>query len=228
MDKIKVLIADDHPVFRKGLYGLLKETKTLECVGLAKDGEEAISLSQELKPDVVLVDVDMPKMTGIETAGRIKLSCPKTAVLILSAFNYDYYIIGCIQAGADGYLLKSMPPRELIKAIQNAYSGKRIFDLEATHRILCQLLTNGQPVQMQADKLHSREIEVLRLVAKGMTNRQIALQLSISDHTVGTHLANTFRKLGVGSRMEAVNYAIQRGIITREHPCGSGNKISEA
>lgn len=216
MEKIRVLVADDHPLFQKGLCSLLKSVRAFDCVGVAKDGEEAVKLAQELQPDVVMVDVDMPKMTGIEAAARIKSSCPNTAVLILSAFNYDHYIFGCIQAGADGYLLKTVPPNELIDAIYGVHNGKSIFNVEATRRILRGLAAPKGKENVRCDQLHSRELEVLKLAARGMSNKQIASKLGISDHTVGTHLINIFRKLGVESRTEAALYAFQRGWLTFE------------
>jgi DNA-binding NarL/FixJ family response regulator len=214
MDKIRVLIVDDHPVFRKGLRQLLEGEESLQCIGTAENGEEVVKMAEELKPDVVIIDVDMPKMTGIEAAEQIKSIYPKTAVLVLSAYKYDHYIVNCIRAGASGYLLKTAPPEELISAICKVYEGLKVYDIDATSRILSKVVSENDKDHSVTVELHSRELEILELVAKGKTNKEISSLLSISDHTVGTHLTNIFNKLQVKSRTEAVLYALQQGLFS--------------
>ena len=214
-ERIKVFIVDDHPVVQKGLYGLLQSAKVFDCVALATDGEEAVRLTQEFKPDVAVIDVDMPKMTGIEAARIIKSSCPDTAVLMVSAFNYDHFILGSIRTGADGYVLKTAPPDKLNEAIKDVHNGKKVFDIEATTRILRSLPIH-QESSVSHEMLSHRELEVLKYVAKGMSNKQVAATLNISEHTVGTHLIKVFRKLEVESRTEAVRFAFEHGWVTRD------------
>jgi len=216
MQKIRILIADDHPVFRKGLNDIIKHVEKFECVAVAKNGEEAVKLAKELQPDVAMVDVDMPGMIGTEVARLIKDSCPHTAILMLSAFNYDDYIVKSIEAGATGYILKTAPPTELIEAVMKVQSGKVVFDPEATYRVLLELTTLKKEANVNTSQLHPREIEVLRLTAKGNTNKQIAGRLGISESTVGSHLINIFRKLGVASRTEATFRALELGWLTFE------------
>lgn len=215
MPKIKVLIADDHPVFREGLHNIIKHVDRFECVAVARNGAEAVKLAKELHPDVAMVDVDMPQMTGMEVAKLIKESCPRTAVLMLSAFNYDDYIIKSIEAGAAGYVLKTLPPTELIDAVTKIYQGKTVFDPEATYRLLHEL-TALKRDDVSGGQLHPREVEVLRLASRGKTNKQIGLELGISESTVGSHMINIFRKLGVDSRTEAACRALELGWLTFE------------
>lgn len=211
MGAVSVIIAEDHPIVQAGIRALL-ETVNIECVGIANDGEEAVQLTKQLQPDVALLDIELPKISGIEATAQIKSSCPKTAVLVFSAFNYDHFILGSIQAGADGYILKSAHPNDLIDAIRKVHNGEKVFDLKAAHRLLYGL-TYKRNARVHDDRLRRRELEVLKLVAKGSTNKGVASELGISVPTVGTHLLNIFRKLGVQSRTEAVTYAIQQGWI---------------
>ncbi len=209
MDKIHVIIAEDHPVVQAGIRTLL-ETANIECVAMAKDGGEAVELVKQLQPDVALLDIELPTVSGIEATAQIKSSYPNTAVLVFSAFNYDHFILGSIQAGADGYILKSVHPNQLIDAIRRVHNREKVFDLEAACRLL-QGLTRIRKERIQVDQLRKREIEVLKLVAKGLTNKAIASELGISVPTVSAHTLNIYRKLGVQSRTEAVTCAIQQG-----------------
>ena len=213
MRKIRILIADDHPVFREGLLRVFEGIKSLQCVATAQDGEEAVRLSMEYLPDVAILDVNMPKITGIDAAKLIKKACPKTAVLMLSAYKYDHYIISSIKAGADGYLLKNTPHNELINAIHMVHSGEGVFNLEAVGRILRKMTASKGGADMAYPGLGRRELEVLKLAAKGMTNKKISLKLNISENTVGAHLANIFRKLEVESRTEAILCAMKMGLL---------------
>lgn len=214
MKKIRALLADDHPAFREGLSRLLYEEGDVEVVAKTADGEEAVKLVKELQPDVALLDVSMPKLNGIEAAKQIKASCPQTAILMVSAYGYESYLLASLQAGAAGYLLKNAPLRELINAVRSVNSGQGVFDLKATGKVLRRLATGNGDNKATLEELHHRELEVLKLVAKGIGNKEIARQLDVSERTVQTHLVNIFKKLGVSSRTEAAIHALKEGWVT--------------
>jgi len=220
MRKIRVLIADNHPVFREGLARLFQEEEDLECVATAQDGKEAIKLAQELLPDVAIIDVNMPEVSGIDALKQIRKVCPAMGILMLSAYKYSHYVNSSIQAGADGYLMKNIPRHKLIEAIRMIHAGQGVFNLEASGGVLRKLTAGAGGAGANSSALHRRELEVLRLVAKGMTNKHIASELNISDNTVGTHLVNIFRKLGVESRTEATLHAFREGLITTDELAG--------
>jgi DNA-binding NarL/FixJ family response regulator len=214
MEKIKVLVADDHPVFREGLCQLLEHEEDLECVAKPADGEEAVRLAMELLPDVAIIDIAMPKLNGIEAVKQIKAAHPATAILIVSAFSYESYILASLRAGAAGYLLKSTSLRELTNAIRSVHAGEAVFDFRATSKILRRLADDKGEERRNLEELYPRELEVLRLAGKGLSNKEIARELVISERTVQTHLVNIFRKLDVGSRTEAVLHALKEGWLT--------------
>lgn len=214
MEKIRLLIADDHPAFREGLSRLLEEEEDLECVAISADGTEAVKLAKELHPDVAIIDVSMPNLDGIKATEEIKAACPDTAVLMVSAFDYQSYVLASLQAGASGYMSKDRPLRELISAIRLVRGGDSILDLKATDAIVHCLIDSGRGRKTSFDELQSRELDVIKLTAKGMSNKDIANELFISERTVQTHLINIFRKLGVNSRTQAVLYALRKGWIT--------------
>lgn len=214
MKNIRVLVADDHPVFREGLARLFCDEGGLDCVAIARDGEEAIKLTKKLHPDVVIIDADMPKISGIDAAREIKKTCSDTAVLILSAYKYEHFITAAMQAGVDGYLLKDTPRSELIEAIRMIHSGKGVFSLEATSEVLRKIASTTDDKKSIFSMLRSRELEVLELIAKGMSNKLIAHKLGITEGTVATHLFNVFRKLKVESRTEAALYALKKGLLS--------------
>jgi len=214
MEKIKVLVADDHPVFREGLCQLLEHEEDLECVAKPADGEEAVRLAKELLPDVAIIDIAMPKLNGIEAVKQIKAAHPATAILIVSAFSYESYILASLRAGAAGYLLKSTSLRELTNAIRSVHAGEAVFDFRATSKILRRLADDKGEERRNLEELYPRELEVLRLAGKGLSNKEIARELVISERTVQTHLVNIFRKLDVGSRTEAVLHALKEGWLT--------------
>jgi len=214
MEKISVVVADDHALFREGLRRLLDHEEDIECVAVAQDGEEVVALTKQHVPDVVLIDIAMPKVDGIEAAKQIKSACPTTAVLMLSAYKHDRYVYACMRAGVDGYLLKNMAPGELANAIRLVHAGEAVFNLEATSNVLCRLFHIRDKQGVGADGLRSRELEVLKLATKGMNNKDIASQLCISEHTVRSHFGNIFRKLGTETRTEAVSLAFKKGLIT--------------
>lgn len=217
MDKIRFLIVDDHPAFSKGLSRMLEDEEDFECVGEAPDGVAAISLARKLKPDIALIDVSLPKLSGIQAAKEIRKHCPKTAVIMLSAFDYEAYILSSLRAGARGYVLKTTPVEKLISAIRLVHKGERVLDIKAMDKLVQHLQPrafdgNGQG-NISFDMLHPRELEVIGSIAKGMSNKEIANQLVISERTVQTHLVNIFRKLGANSRTQAVLYALKEGWI---------------
>lgn len=215
MEKIKVLLADDHPAFREGLSRLLSEQDDLMIVGEAADGEEAVELVNKLKPDVAVVDVAMPKLSGLEAAKRIKEVCPDTAVLIVSAYDDEQYIINAIEAGAAGYLSKSTRVRELTAAIRAVHNDEMIFDSSAARKVFNSITVskNKPSTDEPSSPLNRRELEVLKLAAKGMSNKEIAQELTISTRTVQSHLVNVFTKINVNSRTEAVLHALREGWI---------------
>lgn len=214
MDKITVLIADDHILFRDGLRRLFEDEEDIECVGMAGDGEEAVELTKNLHPDVVLIDIAMPKMDGIEAAKHIRAACPNSVILVISAYDYEHYVRACIDAGADGYLLKNRTLGDsLISAIRMVHAGEDVFDRKIIKNTVQGLLAGKGEKRLRWGGLGSRELEILRLAMKGMSNKEIASKLNISDQTVGTHFVNIFRKLGVESRLEAVLYALKKGWV---------------
>lgn len=215
MEKVRILIADDHPVFRDGIIRLLNEEADMEVVGQASNGNEAVSQAAKLKPDVIVMDITMPELNGIEAAKKIKADRPTTAILMLSAFDYDSYILTALRAGVAGFLSKGARSSELISAIRGVAVGEPVLDQAVAYRILNRMVASGETGPgAKLTELHDRELEVLRFAAKGMTNKAIAHELFISERTVQTHFLNIFRKLNVGSRTEAVLRALKQGWIT--------------
>ena len=218
MDKIKVLLAEDHVVVREGTRQLLEHEPDMEVVGEAGDGEEAIELTNKLQPDVVIMDIAMPKLNGIEATKQIKTLHPATAVLILTAYDNDQYIFALLEAGAAGYLLKNVRGRELIDAIRAVHAGESVLYPTIAHRVISRLVSPvSSPVEVKTtEPLSEREMEVLKLAANGISNKDIAERLFLSPRTVQAHLGNIFNKLSVGSRTEAVLYGLRRGWLTLE------------
>jgi DNA-binding NarL/FixJ family response regulator len=218
MEKIRVLLAEDHIVVREGTRELLRREQDMEVVGEAGDGEEAIDLATKLQPDVVVMDIAMPKVNGIEATKRIKELYPSTAVLILTAYDNEQYIFALLEAGAAGYLLKNVRRSELIDAVRAVYAGESVLHPVVAHKVLQRFRGGGGGGGDQGgrDILSEREMEVLRLASKGISNKDIAKELVLSVRTVQAHLSNIFNKLGVGSRTEAVLYALRRGWLSLE------------
>lgn len=218
MDTISVLLADDHVLVRQGTRELLEREGDLEVVGEAGDGEEAVALAVDLRPDVVIMDIAMPKLSGIEATRRIKSAQPDSAVLILSAYDDDQYVFALLEAGAAGYLLKDVPAQELVEAIRAVHAGESILHPAIARKVINRFASPLHEVAtgIESDELTEREMEVLKLAAKGMTNMEIANALSLSVRTVQGHLSNIFSKMQVGSRTEAVIQALGKGWFTLE------------
>ena len=225
--KIRILIADDHAVLREGMRSLLEKERDFEVVGEASDGEEAARLGSELKPDVVIMDIVMPKLSGIEATRLIKQASPSSAVLILTAYSDIRYILGLLEAGACGYLLKSARGSEVAGAIRAVRSGESVLDPVVTRKLLQRLVgpAGGAGEGQTSGQLTPREIEILRLAAKGMSNKDIADTLFLSLRTVKAHLTNIFNKMGCGSRTDAIIKGLREGYITIDDV--SQNEVSE-
>lgn len=211
--KIKVLLADDHQMVRAGIRQLLESTKDIQVIAEAGDGEEAQSLIQMHKPDVAVLDIQMPKATGIDVTRWVRAHLPEVGVLILTAYDDEPYVMAVLQAGANGYVLKTANADELIQAVHDVHEGKSALDPAITKKLMANLFKGAETKIV--DPLTDRELEVLRLAAKGFTNKAIGIQLHISDRTVQGHLAHIFAKLQANSRTEAVMRGVSLGLITQ-------------
>jgi NarL family two-component system response regulator LiaR len=218
MSSTTILLVDDHVLVRQGTRELLEHENDLRVVGEAGDGEEAVELAASLHPDVIIMDIAMPKMSGIEATRQIKSIQPDTAVLILSAYDDDQYVFALLEAGAAGYLLKDVPAHELVQAIRAVHAGESVLHPTIARKVINRFASPRQEAAATIDTLHlsDREMEVLKLAAKGMTNMEIANELSLSVRTVQGHLSNIFSKMEVGSRTEAVIQALGKGWFTLE------------
>ena len=215
MDNIKILIADDHALVRQSTRSLLEQEPDLKVIAEAENGEEAVRLAAELGPDVVLMDIAMPEMDGIIATKRIKEQCPSISVLILTAYDDDQFIFRLLQAGAAGYLLKSIHSQELIAGIRSVYHGESVLHPAIARKVLTHFLPSFK-VRSDTEKygdLTKREIEFLKLMARGLRNKEIADEMNLSVRTVQGHMRQIFKKLGVGSRTEAVVYALKKGLV---------------
>lgn len=210
---IKILIADDHRIVRQGLRLILETEPDFEVVGEAPDGAQAVRLCQELKPDVVLMDLRMPNMDGLTAIERLRRDQPEIAVVILTTFNEDELMFRGLQAGARGYLLKDTERSTLFETLRAAARGETLLKPEIMARVLSRVAAPGGPRSGDSAGLTDRELEVLRSVARGERSKEIALQLGISERTVKAHLASIYGKLGVDSRAAAIAVAAQRGLL---------------
>lgn len=209
---IRVLIADDHAVLRHGLRLILNEPTDLSVIGEASNGEEAVALAMELQPDVVLMDVEMPHLGGIEAARRIRAVSPNIQVLMLTISSKDKDLIEAVKAGARGYLLKSAESSQVVDAIRRIATGETILPPTLVTRVLDELTTPTPKPQILTD----REQEILRLVAQGLGNKEIASKLHISENTVKTHVSHILEKLNLNNRAEAAAYAVRTGLISED------------
>jgi DNA-binding NarL/FixJ family response regulator len=219
-DIIHILLVDDHEMVRQGTAELLRRVPEFVIVGESSDGEHAVELARAKRPDVVVMDVHMPGLSGVEATRRIRESLPGVHVLVLSAYDDDYYVISLLRAGASGYLLKTAPINELVRAIQQVYAGEFPFHPSILRKVVLNFPSRRTPAQetsgtlAEAEDLTEREQLVLKLLAEGMSNREIAQAMVISDRTVQAHLTRLFAKMGVNSRLDAVLTAIRRGWLT--------------
>jgi NarL family two-component system response regulator LiaR len=226
MGKISVLIVDDHAMVRQGLQTFLTLSEGIEVVGEAANGLEAVELARQHYPDVVLMDLVMPEMDGIEATRRIREFSPATQVLALTSFIEDEKVFAAIEAGALGYLLKDVSPDDLVKAIKAAHRGEAQLHPEVTKKLMGRVAAKARqsdPVSPQTGKsgseeLTERELEVLRLIASGMSNREIAQALTIAEKTVKTHVSNILSKLRLADRTQAAIYALQKGLGPKRSP----------
>lgn len=208
--KIRIILADDHRLVRAGIRQLLEKERDIQVVDEVADGEEALASIEKHQPDVAILDIQMPKVSGIEVTQRVRLRFPHVGILILTAYDDEPYVMAILQAGANGYLLKTADSEELVQAVRDVYDGKSILDPLIARKLLPAIF---QRSERMVEPLTERELDVLRLAAKGFTNKAIGVQLGISDRTVQGHLAHIFAKLQVYSRTEAVMRAIALGLI---------------
>jgi two-component system nitrate/nitrite response regulator NarL len=219
-DKIKILVADDHPVVRKGLQSCLARQDRLKLVGEASDGEEALRKTRELHPDVVLMDISMPRMNGLAVTEVLRKEAPNVKILVLSVHNNKEYVFRIIQAGAHGYISKEAPPEELLRAIESVHTGEPFFSPEIARAALNQIVTSGGKKEPFA-QLTSREREVLILIAEGQSNKEIANRLGIGVRTIETHRERIMRRLDIHSVAGLTKFAIANGMISLEESAGT-------
>lgn len=209
MDRVRVLIADDHALVREGTREILERHDDLEVVGEAADGEEAVALAGSLRPDVAIVDIAMPRVNGIEATRRIKADHPEIGVLVLTVHDDDQYVYAILEAGAAGYLLKDVHGSELVHAVRSVCAGESVLHPAIARKVLSRF--RGSGTHADGSSLTEREVEVLRLAARGLSNKEIAAALDLSARTVQVHLGRIFRKLRVASRTEAVIHGLRNG-----------------
>jgi len=217
MDKIRILLAEDHAVVRESIARFLEKEPDFEVVAEAADGEETVRLASELKPDVIVLDVAMPKLNGIEATKQIKATQPSVSILILTAYDYDQYIFALLEAGAAGYLLKDVSGRELINAIRAVHKGDSVLHPTIARKVMQRFRGTTKVHEPHGlELLTGRELAVLKLAAQGKSNKEIAEELVLSVRTVEAHLGSIFNKLGVGSRTEAIIQALKKGWVDLE------------
>jgi two-component system, NarL family, response regulator LiaR len=216
MDKIRIVIADDHAVVREGTRTLLERESDMQVIGEARDGEEAVNLIEALKPDVAILDISMPRLSGIEVTRRVKSTLPSLAVLILTVYDNDEYVFALLEAGAAGYLLKDVPGKEIIEAVRSVHEGESVLHPSIARKVIQRALSGSVKPVKDKDEiiLSEREKEVLKLAAKGLTNKDIADSLCISSRTVQGHINKIFHKLHVGSRTEAIFQSVKQGWLS--------------
>jgi NarL family two-component system response regulator LiaR len=216
--KTRIVIADDHPLLREALTQVFSCQKDMEVVGEASNGEEAIKLASESKPDILIMDIMMPKFDGLEASRQIKKITPNTAILILTAYDDDNYVLGLLEAGAAGYLMKSAKGQDLVKAVRAIQAGESVLHPKIIEKLLRQAMVKpaGTAEHKVKDILSDREMEMLKLLATGMSNKEIAEKLCLSLRTVKAHMSNIFTKMNVASRSEALVEALRKELLTLE------------
>lgn len=208
---IRVLLADDHAVVRAGIRQFLEQSPDLQVIAEASNGREACEMLEHFKPDVAVLDIQMPLMSGIEVTRWIRANRFPIGVLVLTAYDDDPYVQAVLQAGANGYVLKTAEPHEVVQAVRDVFHGKSVLDAALTQKLMNRLANKEETTLIES--LTDREIQILTLTGKGFTNKAIGVQLGISDRTVQNHLANIFQKLNAESRTEAVMRAVSLGLI---------------
>ncbi|MBA7674552.1 Transcriptional regulatory protein DegU [subsurface metagenome] len=217
MEKIKILIADDHAVVREGTRQILEQEPDLEVVAEAIDGEEAVKFAGSFEPDLAIIDIAMPKVDGIEATKQIKALYPNITVLILTAYDDDQFVFGLLEAGAAGYLLKSVRGKELVDAVRQVHAGESVLHPAIARKVLNRFVAAQDKSDVRKEKvLSERETEVLQLATQGLSNQEIADRLFLSLRTVQAHVGHIFNKLQVSSRTEAVVRALKEGWISLE------------
>ena len=212
LSTIRVLLADDHVVVRAGIRKFLEQTPDIQVVAEAANGREACELLEQLKPDVAVLDIQMPLMSGVEVTRWIRSNRISIGILVLTAYDDEPYVQAVLQAGANGYVLKTAEPQEIVDSVRDVFHGKSVLDATIAQKLIAKLA--GKSDNTLIEPLTDRELQVLTLTAKGFTNKAIGVQLSISDRTVQNHLANVFQKLNAESRTEAVMRAVSLGLIS--------------
>lgn len=212
MEVIRIMIADDHPVVREGLSAMLSREEDIRVVGEAENGAQAVSKARELRPDIVLMDLRMPELDGVEAMRQIGDHDPNIKFIVLTTYDNDEYIFRGIEAGARAYLLKDAPRQELFKAIRGVYKGESLIQPAVAGKVLDRFAQLSRQTQVP-EALSERELEVIKLMARGSANKEIAAELFISESTVKSHIASIFQKLGVSDRTEAVTQALHKGLI---------------
>jgi len=211
---IRILLVDDHALVREGTRRLLETENDVQVVAEASSGEEAIEVARSSQPDIAVMDIAMPGIGGIEATRAIKKYCPETAVLILSAYDDEPYLLALLDAGAAGFLLKNVHGQELIQAIRAVARGESLLQPSIAEKMMRRLSARPDTTLRSTNLLSEREFDVLRLAARGLPNKEIAARMSLSIRTVHSHLANIFMKMQVGSRTEAVLLALRQGMIS--------------
>jgi DNA-binding NarL/FixJ family response regulator len=212
VSRVRVLIVDDQALFRSGLARLLSADPRVAIVGEAHDGLDAVTRCAKAAPDVVLMDLKMPTMDGVEATRRILADAPHVRVLILSTFDADSHVLAALKAGASGYLLKDSTPEAVVSSILAVHQGERVMAGAVANRVLEMIDGNTTPKEFY-DGLTAREMEILRLIATGAPNKQIAFRLTISEKTVRNHVSNMYEKLNIYDRSQAVLYAVRKGLV---------------
>ena len=209
---IRVLLADDHVVVRAGIRQFLEQTSDIQVVAEASNGKEACELIEQFKPDVAVLDIQMPLMSGIEVTRWVRTNHLSIGILVLTAYDDEPYVQAVLHAGSNGYVLKTAEPQEIIEGVRDVFHGKSVLDVTLAQKLIAKLV--GKTESQLIEPLTDRELQILTLTAKGFTNKAIGMQLGISDRTVQNHLANIFQKLNAESRTEAVMRAVSLGLIS--------------
>jgi DNA-binding NarL/FixJ family response regulator len=224
VEKIRVLLADDHTVLRQGIAQVLELQGDIAVVAQASNGTDAVKLAQRHRPDVALLDINMPKLDGVEATRQITAALPESGVIILTMYRRDDYIFEAIKAGASGYLLKEVELSELVKAVRSVARGEAVIDSAIAERVMAELRAETTSAKADAEQpLAERDLDILRLVAQGKSNQEIAGHLALSEKTVRNRLSLVFRQLHLKNRTEAALYAMRRGLVEPPDPGAEGN-----